>query len=129
MGVVYHAHYLDYFEAARTEALRELGIAYRDVEASGIVLPVIDLDVQYKRPARYDDLLDIETRFETVPGVRVPIAYAVRRTDASDVLATGHVTLCFMDAERRRPMRPPDAMRRIFERALEEGPRPGDAAS
>jgi acyl-CoA thioester hydrolase len=129
MGVVYHTHYLDYFEAARTEALRELGIAYRDVEASGIVMPVIDVDVQYKRPARYDDLLDIETRFETVPGVRVPIAYTVQRTGASDVLATGHVTLCFMDAARRRPMRPPDAMRRTFERALADGPRSSDVAS
>lgn len=129
MGVVYHTHYLDYFEAARTEALRELGIAYRDVEASGIVMPVIDVDVQYKRPARYDDLLDIETRFETVPGVRVPIAYTVQPTGTSNVLATGHVTLCFMDAERRQPMRPPDAIRRAFERALANGSRPGDAAS
>lgn len=129
MGVVYHTHYLDYFEAARTEALRALGIAYRDVEARGIIMPVIDVDVQYKRPARYDDLLAIETRFETVPGVRVPIAYTVRRADASDVLATGHVTLCFMDAERRRPMRPPEAIRRPFERAMADEPVPGDAAS
>ena len=118
MGVVYHTHYLDYFEAARTEALRELGIAYRDVEARGIIMPVIDLDVQYKRPAHYDDLLDIVTRFETMPSVRVPIAYSVRRAGASDVLATGTVTLCFMDAERRRPTRPPDGMRRTFERAM-----------
>ena len=118
MGVVYHTHYLDYFEAARTEALRELGIAYRDVEDSGIIMPVVNLDVQYKRPALYDDLLDIVTRFETMPSVRVPITYAVRRTGESDVLATGQVTLCFMDAERRRPTRPPASIRRTFERAL-----------
>jgi acyl-CoA thioester hydrolase len=118
MGVVYHTHYLDYFEAARTEALRDLGIAYRDIEAGGIIMPVIDLDVQYKRPAHYDDMLDIVTRFETMPSVRVPIAYTVQRTGDADVLATGTVTLCFMDAERRRPTRPPAAMRHTFEQAL-----------
>lgn len=118
MGVVYHTHYLDYFEAARTEALRDLGIAYRDVEERGIIMPVIDLDVQYKRPARYDDLLDIVTRFETMPSVRVPITYAVQRTGTSDALATGHVTLCFMDAERRRPTRPPARLLHAFEAAM-----------
>lgn len=118
MGVVYHTHYLDYFEAARTEALRDLGIAYRDVEARGIIMPVVQLDVQYKRPARYDDLLDVVTRFEEMPNVRVPIHYVVQRAGAADVLATGHVTLCFMDAERRRPVPIPEVMRTIFERAM-----------
>ncbi len=118
MGVVYHTHYIDFFEAARTEGLRELGIAYRDVEARGIIMPVVQLDVQYKRPARYDDLLIIETRFETMPSVRVPIDYTVRRTESSKALVTGHVTLCFMDAERRRPTRIPDDLHRIFERAM-----------
>jgi acyl-CoA thioester hydrolase len=118
MGVVYHTHYIDYFEAARTEGLRELGIAYRDVEERGIIMPVVKLDVQYKRPARYDDLLTIETRFETMPSVRVPIDYTVRRAESDEVLVTGHVTLCFMDAERRRPTRIPDDMRRVFERAM-----------
>lgn len=118
MGVVYHTHYLDYFEAARTEALRDLGIAYRDVEARGIIMPVVRVDVQYRQPAHYDDLLHIVTRFETMPSVRVPIAYAVKRANASDVLATGNVTLCFMDAERRRPTRPPAAIRQAFENAM-----------
>ncbi len=118
MGVVYHAHYLDYFEAARTEALRDLGIAYRDMEDRGIIMPVVNLDVQYKRPARYDDLLDIVTRFETMPSVRVPITYAVRRAGETDVLVSGQVTLCFMDAARHHPTRPPDVIRHTFERAL-----------
>ena len=118
MGVVYHTHYLDYFEAARTEALRALGIAYRDIEDSGIIMPVVTVDVQYKRPSHYDDLLDIVTRFEAVPDVRVPIAYAVQRSGESDVLVTGHVTLCFMDAERRRPTRAPDPIRTLFEQAI-----------
>ena len=119
MGVVYHTHYLDYFEAARTEALRDLGIAYRDVEDDGIIMPVIDLSLQYKRPARYDDLLAIAAQFRTVPGVRVPIDYEVRRAGETDLLVTGRVTLCFMDAARNRPTRIPASMRAVFERVID----------
>lgn len=118
MGVVYHTHYLDYFEAARTEALRALGIAYRDVEERGIIMPVVEANVQYKQPARYDDLLDVTTRFTSMPNVRVPIDYTVTRTGARAVLATGHVTLCFMDAERRRPIRIPPDLQATFERVM-----------
>lgn len=118
MGVVYHTHYLDYFEAARTEALRALGLAYKTLEAEGIVMPVIDLAVQYRRPAYYDDLLEIEARFESVPRVRVPVHYEVRRAGAPDVLATGHVTLCFFDRQRERPVAAPPPVRALFERAF-----------
>lgn len=115
MGVVYHTHYLDYFEAARTEALREAGVRYRDLEASGIIMPVVSATVNYKGPARYDDLLTVEARFTEMPSVRVPIDYVVTRTGESTVLATGHTDLCFMDADRRRPVRIPDSVRAAFE--------------
>lgn len=122
MNVVYHTHYLDYFEAARTEALRHLGVRYRDLEASGIIMPVVNVSVTYHRPARYDDLLAIEACFPEMPSVRVPIDYAVRRADASpdaDPLVTGHTDLCFMDAERRRPTRIPASVRAAFEPMLD----------
>jgi len=119
MGVVYHTHYLDYFEVARTEALRALGVRYRDLEANGFILPVVEATVRYHGPARYDDLLVVTARFDEPPSVRVPIDYAVRRTGEDDVLATGHTTLCFMDAEQRRPTRPPDAVREAFAAALD----------
>ena len=117
MGVVYHAHYLDYFEAARTEALRNLGLAYRDLEASGIIMPVVRAEVHYRRPARYDDLLDITTLFAEIPRVRVPIDYEVRIAGAPEVIATGRVVLCFMDAARRRPIAIPPDVRALFEAA------------
>lgn len=118
MGVVYHTHYLDYFEAARTEALRALGLAYRALEAQGVIMPVVEASVRYRRPARYDDLLRVAVAFDEVPHVRVPTRYAVRRDDADEVLVEGQVTLCFMDAERRRPVAAPDAVRTLFEDAL-----------
>ena len=118
MGVVYHTHYLDYFEAGRTEALRDLGLPYRTLEAEGIIMPVVKAEVQYKRPARYDDLLVIRVAFDELPGVRVPIDYTVRRQDEDQTLATGHTTLCFMDAEERRPISMPDAVRSAFSDVL-----------
>jgi acyl-CoA thioester hydrolase len=118
MGVVYHAHYIDYFEAARTEALREMGMPYRRLEDSGIIMPVVDVTVRYHRPAEYDDLLEIYTRFDGVPDFRLPIDYEVRREDDSTVFTSGRVTLCFVDRERNRPVRCPEQVRVIFERAL-----------
>lgn len=120
MGVVYHTHYLDYFEVARTEALRDLGIRYRDLEAEGIIMPVVEVQVRYQGPAHYDDLLVVEAHFEEKPSVRVPIDYTVHREDEEDVLASGHTKLCFMDAEQRRPIRPPAAVRDAFEPVLDK---------
>lgn len=115
MGVVYHTHYLDFFEVARTEALREAGVRYRDLEDRGIIMPVVDASVKYRAPAYYDDVLVVTARFPQQPTVRVPIEYSVHREGESDILATGETTLCFMDAERRHPRRPPDIVRAAFE--------------
>lgn len=120
MGVVYHTHFVDYFEAARTEALREMGLAYRALEERGVMMPVVDLGVQFKRPAHYDDELVIRAMFSEMPTTTITITYEVRRRDEETVLVTGHVTLCFVDAERRRPVRVPADVRELFEAALEQ---------
>ncbi len=119
MGVVYHTHYLDYFEAARTEALRSLGLPYAELERTGIHMPVIDLSIKYRRPARYDDELVIRTSFPDVaPIARVQIDYVVHRAPEPDVtIATGSVSLCFVDAETGRPTRAPRQVRDVFARA------------
>ena len=138
MGVVYHTHYLDYFEAARTEALRETGVTYRELEDSGILMPVVDLSVKYKRPAHYDDLLEIECYFPSPPDTRLVTTYEVRRADAGDndgsgdgsdaadgtgngagdgntrPLVTGSVTLCFVDKDTGRPTQAPEAVRKLL---------------
>jgi len=114
MGVVYHTHYLDYFEAARTEALRDLGVRYRDLERNGIIMPVVSATVDYKQSAEYDDVVIVEAQFPEMPEVRVPIDYVVRRAETDTLLATGHTDLCFMNAERRRPVRIPDPVREAF---------------
>jgi acyl-CoA thioester hydrolase len=119
MGVVYHTHYVDYFEVARTEALRSLGLPYAELEQSGINMPVIDLSVQYRRPARYDDVLIVHTEFpEMRPLARVRINYVVHReNEPDDVIVTGHVSLCFVDATSGRPVRAPARVLEVFEGA------------
>lgn len=114
MGLVYHTHYVDYFEAARTEFLRDMGLAYKDLEDSGVIMPVVDLAVQYRRPAHYDDILEILTRVPEIPETRVRIEYEVRRAGMDAILVSGHVTLCFVDPRRSRPIRAPERFRRLF---------------
>lgn len=122
MSVVYHAHYVDYFEAARTEALREHGLPYKELEDAGIIMPVVDLNVRYHQPARYDDLLEILVRFPETPAVRVRAEYEVRRAGEEEVLVTGTVVLCFFDTARRRPIRAPQPLLDVFERAADHSP-------
>ncbi len=117
MGVVYHTHYLDYFEMARTEALRERGVVYKTLEENGVMMPVIDLSVRYKRPALYDDLLHIKSVVAETPRTRIRIDYEVRRAGETAVLATGHVTLCFIDAVNKRPTVAPPSLVALFEHA------------
>lgn len=120
MNLVYHTHYVDYFEYARTEALRHLGISYRALEESGVIMPVIDLAVKYRVPAFYDDLLHVTARFAEHPGIRVPIDYEISRAGSADLLVTGRVTLCFVDRKRNRPIPAPPAIRDLFQKAIDE---------
>lgn len=89
MGVVYHANYLVWFEVARTDLLRTHGWTYREMEASGLSLPVIEVGATYRRPARYDDELDVRAEARLVSAVRVEFAYTVTRHADSEVVATG----------------------------------------
>lgn len=114
MGVVYHAHYVDYFEAARTEALRARGLPYKQLEDAGVIMPVVELHVRYHQPARYDDLLDVLVRFPEPPGVRIRAEYEVRRTDDPALLVSGTVVLCFIDTARNRPVPAPEIVRDTF---------------
>jgi len=112
MGIVYHTHCIDWFEAARTEALRSSGIAYRDLEESGLIMPVVDLAVRYRRPVRYDDRIEIRTAWsDAPPATRLRFDYEVRREGEPEVLVEGHVTLCFVDRASGRPIRAPEPVR------------------
>ncbi len=113
MGIVYHGSYLPWFEIGRTTLLKENGISYRELEADGYRLPVLEVRVKYLRPAFYDEVLTIVTTLDEKPLLRIALAYEVRRGD--ELLATGQTTHAFIDRE-GRPVRPPPAfIRRMQE--------------
>jgi acyl-CoA thioester hydrolase len=104
MGIVYHGNYLPWFEVGRTTLLKECGLPYRDLEAQGYHLPVIEVGVKYRRPALYDDTLTIVTRLKERPALRIHLDYEVLRGD--ELLVTGFTTHVFIN-KTGEPVRPP----------------------
>lgn len=107
MGYVYYARYLEYFEVARTEMIRSLGISYRELEESGVMLPVIHAELEYKTPILYDEEIQIKSMVFDLPTARLQTFYEVT-AGSSEVHVQGEVMLCFIDAQTRKPRRAPD---------------------
>jgi acyl-CoA thioester hydrolase len=110
MGVVYYANYLVWFEVGRTEWLRDTGWSYREMELEGISLPVIEAHAEYRRPARYDDDLEIQTTVVLISPVRIRFNYEIWRQGDESPLATGHTVHAALDVN-GRPCRLPDRVR------------------
>lgn len=106
MGVVYHANYAVYFEVGRTEWLRQFGITYKSMEAEGIMLPVISININYKNSARYDDEVKVKTKLKKMPTASIEFDYELYNEDDS-LLATGNTILAFIDKNKNRPTRCP----------------------
>lgn len=116
MGVVYYANYMRYFESARADYWRALGKSYKDLEAWGVALPVVEAHCNYKRPARYEDLLVVETEVSELRGASMRFVYRVLRGDA--LLADGHTRHAVVGPD-GRPKALPQALREtIVVRAL-----------
>jgi acyl-CoA thioester hydrolase len=113
MGVVYYANYLAWFEVGRTEWLRSLGWTYREMEAHGSRLPVIEAHCEYRLSARYDDEIEIRTRGELLSPVRVRFSYDVVRLADDALVAQGHTMHAATDAG-GRPAKLPERVRQLF---------------
>jgi acyl-CoA thioester hydrolase len=113
MGIVYYANYFVWFEVGRTDLLRQAGWSYREMEADGIVLPVVEAHCDYRQSARYDDELEIKTTAALLSSVRVRFDYQV--VGASDVamLAKGHTVHASLDPT-GKPQRLPERVRRLL---------------
>ena len=103
MDVIYYANYLELFERSRNEMLRGMGITYRELEAWGFVLPVLESYVKYHAPGRYDDLLELHAACTEYRGVRLKVSCEVRRD--GQLLAEGYTIHAFVD-KKLRPVRP-----------------------
>lgn len=107
MGYVYYGRYLEYFEVARSEFIREAGLPYRELEEQGVMMPVIETQIRYHQPVFYDSLMDIRLMLYEMPVTRLETWYQIF-TDTDKPHVTGKVTLVFMNAETRRPVRAPE---------------------
>ena len=99
MDVVYHGNYAQYFEAARAEAIRDLGFTYKDMEAMGVIMPIVELHVKYLRPAHYDDLLTIKTILKELPTDHRIEFHQEVYNEKEKLLTVGKVVLYFIKSE------------------------------
>jgi acyl-CoA thioester hydrolase len=107
MGYVYYGRYLEYFEVARTEMVRSLGIPYSRLEEDGIMLPVIYSQIEYKAPVYYDEEMCIEVSVYEKPLVKLETYYKITTYRQKRIHALGQVNLCFMNRNTRKPCRAP----------------------
>ncbi|MDA8951738.1 acyl-CoA thioesterase [Flavobacteriaceae bacterium] len=107
MGVVYHGNYATYFEVARTEWLRNLGVTYKSLEDNGIILPVISLSFNFLKSAKYDDTLSISVFLKKSPLVKIEFDYEIYNHD-NEKISTGNSVLAFIDMKTNKPIKCPD---------------------
>ncbi len=107
MGYAYYGNYLLYYEIGRTEMIRQLGLSYKELEDSGVLLPVHSSNLRYLAPALYDDLLTIKTFLREYPSASILFEHEIYNGEGK-LIHTGQVKLVFVDAHTRRPMRAPD---------------------
>ncbi len=114
MGYVYYGNYATYFEVARVETIRALGFSYKELEDSGVMLPVLDMKTKYIRPAKYDDLLTIKVIINQMPTTRFHFTYEVYN-EQKTLLNVAETTLVFVDMKSGRPRMAPDNILKSIE--------------
>ena len=107
MGICHHSNYICYYESARSDMMRSLGLSYAGVEARGLMMPILEVQSRYRKPAYYDELLTVSVRLDELPVTRIDFRYEIRN-EAGDLLNTGWTQLGFMDSRTRRPCRCPE---------------------
>jgi acyl-CoA thioester hydrolase len=107
MKFMYYGRYLEYFEMARTDMLRLIGLPYTEVEKNGLFLPVLEAHVTYKRPAFYDDVIAVKSMMTGMPTVRLRIDYEVHNKQTGVLLATGYTEHAFLNPETQSVTRVP----------------------
>ena len=113
MHYVYYGNYATYYEVARVEALRLLGLSYSDLEISGIMMPVLESHSYYHKPAKYDELLTIKVSIPQLPLVKIKFEYEIY-AENGDKIHSGDTTLAFINMSSGKPTRAPSAMTNLL---------------
>lgn len=111
MGVVYHGHYAQFFEIARTESIRNLGFTYKELEAMGIVMPVVDMHTRFLRPIKYDDLISVTVSLREMPLHHKIVFHGEIHNEEGQLCTSGTVTLYFMEMTTMKRTSMPDQMK------------------
>ncbi|TGV01689.1 acyl-CoA thioesterase [Flavivirga rizhaonensis] len=106
MGVVYHGNYALYLEMGRVEWLRKLGVSYKMMEESGIMLPVVSLNINYKKSAGYDDVINVKTQLKKNPTIKIEFEYEITNKKG-EILTTASTILVFIDMKTNKPTKAP----------------------
>ncbi len=115
LGVVYYGNYARFYEIGRTEMIRDVGLTYKDIESSGVGMPVVSVQARYRHFALYDELITIRTRVEKMPEARIIFHHEILN-EKGTVIHTAEVTLAFFDLETSRPTRAPKILTDVMER-------------
>lgn len=118
MGYVYYGNYAQYFEVGRVEWLRNLGISYKTMEDEGVMLPVIKLQINYLKPAKYDNFLTLKTTLLKKPKVRIEFSYELFN-EQQELLVTGNTELVFIDIAKNKPTKTPHKLSEIIDSFLD----------
>lgn len=113
MGYVYYGNYAMYYEVARVEAFRKLGFPYKNLEDMGIGMPVLSMDIKYKKAGKYDELLTVRVSIPTMPSVKIRFDYEVIN-EAGEIINIGTTTLAFMKMDSYKPVRMPQVMHELL---------------
>lgn len=106
MGVVYHGNYALYLEMGRIEWLRKQGVSYKSMEENGVMLPVVSLNINYKKSAVYDDVITVKTKLKNPPTAKIDFEYEIRN-EKDELLTIASTTLVFIDMKTNRPIKAP----------------------
>ena len=114
MGVVYHSNFFPYFESARAESIRQLGLTYADMEKMGVIMPVVDVHCRYLRPAKYDDLLTVRTMLKELPVHHKIEFHHEVYNEKNELLVVGKIILYFMEANgMKKTVMPQELMEKL----------------
>lgn len=122
MGIVYHGHYAQFYEIGRTEAIRQLGYTYKDIEGLDVIMPVVDIHSRFLRPAKYDDLITVKTVLREMPAHHKIIFHSEIYNQDDELLNTGDVTLYFMDKQNGKRCEMPGILKQKLAKYFTELP-------
>ncbi len=119
MGYCYYGNYAQFFEIGRVETLRAIGVSYKSLENQGIMLPVLDLNIKYIKPALYDDLITVKTTIKRTPKVKIEFDYEIFNED-DELLTIGSTTLVFINSNTMKPIKAPEEVIEKLKKEIEK---------